>query len=105
MSVAGESSLWVDPAEIASGDDIARLGRALGGEALGKRDELMANVAAYSGLSWGEIAASPSRKSVRPPGSSPSTVKVVKVGGRQYVEAPKNRESRRTIYARWLSAG
>jgi hypothetical protein len=46
VSVAGESGLWVDPAEIPSGDDIARLGRALADGALGERDALMAHVAA-----------------------------------------------------------
>jgi hypothetical protein len=35
VSVAGESALWVDPAEIPSGDDIARLGQVLGDRALG----------------------------------------------------------------------
>jgi hypothetical protein len=29
VSVAGESMLWVDPAEVPSDDDVARLGRAL----------------------------------------------------------------------------
>jgi integrase len=57
VSVAGESGLWIDPAEIPSGDDIAKLGHALREGTLGGRDELMANVAAYSGLRWGEIAA------------------------------------------------
>ena len=57
VSVAGESALWVDPAEIPSGDDVARLGRALGAGRHGGRDELMANTAAYSGLRWGELTA------------------------------------------------
>jgi hypothetical protein len=30
VSVAGESVLWVDPAEVPSADDVARLGRTLG---------------------------------------------------------------------------
>ena len=57
MSVAGESGLRVDPAEIPSADDVERLGKALAAGRHGEQDELMANVAAYSGLRWGEIAA------------------------------------------------
>ena len=55
VSVAGESAQWVDPAEIPSDRDVARLGRALAGGARGDCDELMANAAAYSGLRWGEL--------------------------------------------------
>ena len=57
VSVAGESGLWVDPAEIPSADDVDRLGKALDAGRHGERDQLMANTAAYSGLRWGEIAA------------------------------------------------
>jgi integrase len=57
VGVAGESALWVDPAEIPSDDDVGRLGRVLGIGLRGKRDELMANLAAYSGLRWGELTA------------------------------------------------
>jgi hypothetical protein len=42
VSVAGESMLWVDPAEVPSGDDVARLGRALAAGRHGERDEMMA---------------------------------------------------------------
>jgi hypothetical protein len=57
VAVVGESILWVDPAEVPSDDDVARLGRALAGGRHGQRDELMANTAAYSGLRWGELTA------------------------------------------------
>jgi integrase len=57
VTVAGESGLWVDPAEIPSGADIGKLGLALAAGVHGDRDELMANTAAYSGLRWGELAA------------------------------------------------
>jgi hypothetical protein len=50
VSVAGESVLWVDPAEIPSDGDIGELGLALAAGRHGDRDELMANTAAYSGL-------------------------------------------------------
>jgi len=49
VSVAGESALWVDPAEIPADDDIVKLGRALAAGRHGDRDELMASTAAYSG--------------------------------------------------------
>ena len=57
VTVAGESTSWVDPAEIPSDDDIGKLGQALAAGLHGGRDELMANTAAYSGLRWGELAA------------------------------------------------
>ncbi|MGH3278022.1 MAG: hypothetical protein ACRDNW_02665, partial [Trebonia sp.] len=41
VNVAGESAQWVDPAEIPSDGDVARLGQALAGGAHGDRDELM----------------------------------------------------------------
>jgi hypothetical protein len=37
VSVAGESGLWVDPAEVPSGGDVAGLGRALGAGVRGAR--------------------------------------------------------------------
>jgi hypothetical protein len=43
----GESAQWVDPAEIPSDGDIARLGLALAGGVPGDRDELMASTAAW----------------------------------------------------------
>jgi hypothetical protein len=52
VTVAGESALWVDPAEIPAADDVAGLGRALAAGRHGDRDELMAVTAAYSGLRW-----------------------------------------------------
>jgi integrase len=57
VTVSGESALWVDRAEIPSGSDIGKLGRALAAGRHGERDELMASTAAYSGLRWGELAA------------------------------------------------
>jgi integrase len=98
VSIAGESTLWVDPAEIPSGDDVAGLGRTLRAGPRGSRDELMAIAAAYSGLRWGELAALTIGQA--DPGGRVITVdrKVVEVGGRLYVEAPKNRKLRRTVY-------
>ena len=105
VSVAGESALWIDPAEIPSDDDIARLGQALADGALGERDELMANVAAYSGLRWGELAALTIAQVSHAARVITVDRKVVEVGGRLYVEAPKNRKFRRTIYPRRTPGG
>ncbi len=55
--VAGESALWVDPAEVPADADVAGLGRALAAGRHGDRDELTAATPAYSGLRWGELAA------------------------------------------------
>jgi integrase len=72
VTVAGESAQWVDPAEIPSDDDIAKLGQALGAGVHGDRDELMANTAAYSGLRWGELTALTIPQVDQPPASSQS---------------------------------
>ena len=105
VSVAGESALWVDPAEIPSATDVSGLGRALATGQRGNLYELMACVTAYSGLRWGEIAAltigqvSHARREIR------VDRKVVEVGGHLYIEAPKNRKFRRTIYPRRTPGG
>jgi integrase len=105
VSVAGESVLWVEPGEIPSDDDIAELGQALAAGRHGDRDELMASTAAYSGLRWGELTAL-----TIPQVSTDTRVitvdrKVVEVAGHLYVEAPKNRKHRRTIYPRRTPGG
>jgi hypothetical protein len=102
---AGESALWVDPAEIPSDDDVARLGQALGTGLHGERDELMAITAAYSGLRWGELTAL-TIPQVKPAGRVITVDrKVVEAAGHLYVEAPKNRKFRRTVYPRRTPAG
>jgi len=105
VTVAGESGLFVGSAEIPSDDDVARLGRALAAGRHGDRDELMAQAAAYSGLRWGELAALTVPQV--DPASRVITVdrKVVEVAGHLFVEAPKNRKWRRTIYPRVTPAG
>jgi integrase len=102
-TVAGESGLWVDPAEVPA--DVARLGQALAAGRHGDRDELMANTAAYSGLRWGELAALTTGQV--DPAARVITVdrKVIEVAGHLYLEAPKNRKYRRTIYPRSTPAG
>ena len=56
-STSGESALWVDPAEIPADADVDRLGQALAAGRRGDLHELMANVAAYTGLRQGELFA------------------------------------------------
>jgi integrase len=105
VSVAGESGLWVDPAEIPAGGDIGKLGRALAAGRHGERDELMADVAAYSGLRWGELTALTIAQVDQAVRVITVDRKVVEVAGHLYVEAPKNRKFRRTIYPRRTPAG
>jgi integrase len=105
VSVAGESGLWVDPAEIPSAGDVGRLGKALGAGRHGERDQLMVHVAAYSGLRWGEIAA----LTVPQVDTAARVItvdrKVIEVAGHLYVEAPKNRKRRQTVYPRRAPSG
>ena len=105
VSTAGESALWVDPAEIPAGGDIGKLGRALAAGRHGERDELMANTAAYSGLRWGELTALTIPQVDQAARVITVDRKVVEVAGHLYVEAPKNRKFRRTIYPRRTPAG
>ena len=65
----------------------------------------MAVTAAYSGLRWGELAALTIAQV--DPAARVIAVdrKVVEVAGYLYVEAPKNRKYRRTIYPRRTPAG
>ena len=98
VSTSGESALWVDPAEIPAGTDVAKLGQALGLGRRGELDELMAHVAAYAGLRQGELFALTAGQIA--PGTRVITVdrKLVEVAGHLYVEAPKCRKFRATIY-------
>jgi hypothetical protein len=75
ITVAGESALWVDPAEIPGNDDVGLLGLALAVGARGDLYELMVNTAAYSGLRWGELVAFTNAQVDPNPGSSTSTAR------------------------------
>jgi integrase len=105
VSVSGESAQWVGPAEIPSDDDVSKLGQALAAGVHGDRDELMASTAAYSGLRWGELIALTIPQVDE--GARVITVdrKVVEVAGHLFLEAPKGRKHRRTIYPRRTPAG
>jgi integrase len=105
MSVAGESSLWVDPAEIPSATDVAELGHALAQGRYGDRDELMANTAAYTGMRWGELTALTAPQIDTATRVIAVDRKVIEVAGHLYLEAPKNRKRRQTIFPRITPAG
>ena len=105
VTIAGESVLWVKAAEIPADDDISKLGQALASGRHSERAELMANTAAYSGLRWGELTAL-----TIPQVDTAARViavdrKVVEVAGHLYLEAPKNRKLRQTIYPRTTPGG
>jgi len=105
VTVAGESVLWVDPAEVPADDDIGKLGQALAGGMYGDRYELMANTAAYSGLPWGELTALAIGQVDDDARVITVDRKVIEVAGHLYTEAPKGRKSRKTIYPRLTPAG
>jgi integrase len=97
--------LFVDPAEIPADTDIDKLGRALAEGRHGDRDELMANAAAYTGLRWGELTALTIAQIDTAARVIAVDRKIIEVAGHLYLEAPKNRKRRRTIYPRITPAG
>ena len=100
VTVAGESAMWVDPAEIPADDDIGKLGQALAHGTHGDLYELMADTAAYSGLRWGELTALAIGQVDNDARVITVDRKVIEVAGHLYIEAPKGRKSRKTIYPR-----
>jgi integrase len=105
VAIAGEPALFVDPAEIPADHDVARLGRALASGRRGDLHELMAATAAYAGLRQGELFALTAAQVA--PAARVITVdrKVVEVAGKLYLEAPKGRKRRSTIYPARTPAG
>src|ERR1022692_622403 len=103
--IAGESVLFVDPADIPAHADVAALGQALAAQgALGERHELMAVFAACTGLRWGELAALTIAQIDQDARTVTVDRKVIEIGGTLHIEPPKGRKQRRTIYPR-LSPG
>jgi integrase len=98
VSIAGESAQFTDPAEIPAGADVARLGRALARGRYGDPGELMANTAAYTGLRQGELFALTVDQVAAAARVITVDRKVVEVSGKLYLEAPKGRKRRSTIY-------
>ena len=106
VTVAGESALLVDPAEIPGHADVARLGQALARHGpRGDLHELMAILAAYAGLRWGELAALTAGQIDQAARVITVDRKVIEIGGQQFEETPKNRKQRRTIYPRRTPEG
>jgi integrase len=105
VTVSGESALWVDATEIPADADMDQLGKALAAGRHGDLNELMANTAAYSGLRWGELTALGIGQINAAERVITVDRKVVDVAGHLYIEAPKNRKSRRTIYPRVTPSG
>ena len=105
VAVAGESALFVGPADIPSHGDVARLGTALAAGRHGDRDELMALTAAYSGLRWGEIAALTAGQVDTAGRVITVDRKVAEIAGHFYLEPPKNRKRRAAVYPRATPAG
>jgi integrase len=102
-AVAGESTLFVDPAEIPATADVAKLGQTLA--VLRDSFELMASFAAYTGLRWGELAALTFAQVDQAARVVTVDRKVIEIGGKIYLEAPKGRKRRRTIYPRTTPQG
>jgi integrase len=102
-SVAGESALFVDPAEIPAPADVAKLGQALA--VLRDLYELMASFAAYTRLRWGELAALTIGQIDQATRVVTVDRKVIEVAGKLHIEAPKGRKRRRTIYPRRTPEG
>src|SRR5579859_948439 len=65
----------------------------------------MANTAAYSGLRWGELIALTVAQIDQTARAIAVDHKMIEVAGRLYLEAPKGRKSRRTIYPRTTPVG
>jgi integrase len=68
-------------------------------------DKLMASTAAYSGLRWGELTALTIPQVDQDARVITVDRKVVEVAGYLFLEAPKNRKHRKTIYPRRAPAG
>ena len=100
---AGESALFVNPGEIPAAEDVAKLGQAVA--AVRALYELMVNFAAYTGLRWGELVAITADQVSQTTRVVIVNRKVVEVRGHLFVEAPKNRKWRRTIYPRLTPEG
>jgi Phage integrase family len=96
--MAGETAQYVDPAEIPADADVGKLGKALAQGPHGGLHELMANTAAYAGLRQGEEFALTIWQIAPEERVIDVDRKVVEVGGKQYIEPPKGRKRRKTIY-------
>ena len=98
VSMQGEAAQFVDPSEIPAAADVARLGQALAAGRRGDLHELMANMAAYSGLRQGELFALSTGQIDPAARVIDVDRKVIEVSGKLLTGAPKGRKRRKTIY-------
>ena len=98
VTVAGESALWVDPAEVPADADVAGLGHALAAGRHGEPGRADGQHRCLQRLRWGELTALTIPQVDQAGRVITVDRKVVEVAGHLYVEAPKNRKYRRTIY-------
>jgi integrase len=96
--MSGESALWVGAGEIPADADVAKLAQALAGGRRGELDELMVNAAAYTGLRQGELFALTADQFDQAARVITVDRKLIEVAGHLYVEEPKCRKHRSTIY-------
>ena len=105
VTLQGESAQFVDPAQIPSADDVARLGVALAAGRRGDLHELMAYTAAYTGLRQGELFALTAGQVDPAARVIDVDRKVIEVAGQLHAGAPKGRKRRKTIYPARTPAG
>ena len=98
VTLQGESAQFVDPAQIPSAADVARLGQALAAGRRGDLHELMACTAAYTGLRQGELFALTIGQVDVAARVIDVDRKVIEVAGQLTGGAPKGRKRRKTIY-------
>ena len=105
VTLQGESAQFVDPAQIPSAADVARLAQALAAGRRGDLHELMAYTAAYSGLRQGELFALTAGQVDPAARVIDVDRKVIEVAGQLLAGAPKGRKRRKTIYPARTPAG
>ena len=98
VTLQGESAQFVDPAQIPSAADVARLAQALAAGRRGDLHELMAYTAAYTGLRQGELFALTAAQVDPAARVIDVDRKVIEVAGQLTGGAPKGRKRRKTIY-------
>jgi integrase len=105
VTLQGESAQFVDPSQIPSAADVARLAQALAAGRRGDLHELMAYTAAYSGLRQGELFALTAGQIDPAARVIDVDRKIIEVGGQLLTGAPKGRKRRKTIYPARTPAG
>ncbi|HUZ51240.1 MAG TPA: hypothetical protein VMU94_01760, partial [Streptosporangiaceae bacterium] len=100
-TVAGESGLFVDAAEIPSDTDVARLGQELAAGRHGERDELMAQAAAYMISAFFRLLVPTSGNDAVPAGISGANFRVAGTGRSALSTAPA--VARVVLYSFWYA--